>query len=177
MDLVASYRNQYVTTEYLGKDTVVLKYDMPLAEIITDFYDKLKSVSSGYASMGYELKGTQVGDLVRLDVLVADDLVEPFSRIVPRDKAYYEGRMMVAKLKDTIPAQWFQIAIQAAIGGKIIARESIGARRKDVTGYLYGGDVTRKNKLLDKQKRGKKKMEEMGKVNIPQEVFLKMLKR
>lgn len=177
MDLVASFRNIYVATEYLGKDTVVLKYDMPLAEIITDFYDKLKSVSSGYASMSYELKGTQTADLVRLDMLVADDLIEPFSRIVPREKSFHEGRMMAAKLKETIPAQWFQVAIQAAIGGKIIARETIKARRKDVTGYLYGGDVTRKMKLLKKQKKGKKKMEEMGKVNIPQDVFLKMLKR
>ncbi len=109
--------------------------------------------------------------------MVAGDLVEPFSRIVPREKAYYEGRAMISKLKENIPAQWFQVAIQAAIGGKIVARETIRARRKDVTGYLYGGDVTRKMKLLEKQKKGKKKMEEFGKVNIPQDVFLKMLKR
>jgi len=115
--------------------------------------------------------------LVRLDILLAGDMVEPFSRIVPRQKAEFEGREMVAKLKDIVPSQWFQVAIQAVIGGKIIARETIKAKRKDVTGYLYGGDVTRKNKLLDKQKKGKKKMEESGKVNLSQEVFLKMLKR
>jgi GTP-binding protein LepA len=177
MELVGTYRNAYIATEYLGKDTVVLKYEMPLGEIITDFYDKLKSVSSGYASMSYEVRRYNPDDLIRLDILVAGDIVEPFSRIVPREKAYYEGRAMVAKLKETIPPQWFMVPLQAAIGGKIIARESIKARRKDVTGYLYGGDVTRKMKLLEKQKKGKKKMEEIGKVNIPQDVFLKMLKR
>ena len=177
MDLVSRFRNTYVSTEYLGKDTVILRYKMPLADIVTDFYDKLKSVSSGYASMSYELAGSQINNLVRLDILLAGDMVEPFSRIVPREKAEYEGREMVAKLKDIVPPQWFQVAIQAVIGGKIIARETIKARRKDVTGYLYGGDVTRKMKLLEKQKRGKKKMEEFGKVNLSQEVFLKMLKR
>jgi len=177
MELVSTFRNVYIGTDYIGKETALLKYEAPLAEIITDFYDKLKSVSSGYASMSYEPKGMQVGDLVRLDILIADDLVEPFSRIVPKEKAYYEGRAMVAKLKEVIPPQWFEVAIQAAIGGKIIARESIRARRKDVTGYLYGGDVTRKMKLLEKQKKGKKKMKEAGRVNIPQEVFLKMLKK
>jgi GTP-binding protein LepA len=177
MELVAKFRNTYIATEYLGKETALLKYEVPLAEVITDFYDNLKSVSSGYASMSYEPKGTQIAKLVRLDILVADDLVEPFSRIVPEERAFYEGRAMVAKLKDVIPAQWFQVALQAAIGGKIIARESIKARRKDVTGYLYGGDITRKMKLLEKQKKGKKKMKETGKVNIPQDVFLKMLKK
>ncbi|MDP3697512.1 MAG: GTP-binding protein [Candidatus Taylorbacteria bacterium] len=177
MDLVSHFRNTYVSTGYLGKDTVILRYRMPLAEIVTDFYDKLKSVSSGYASMSYELAGTEISDLVRLDILLAEDMVEPFSRIIPREKAQYEGREMVLKLKEIVPPQWFQVAIQAAIGGKIIARETISARRKDVTGYLYGGDVTRKKKLLEKQKKGKKKMKESGKVNLPQEVFLKMLKR
>ncbi|MDO8496177.1 MAG: translation elongation factor 4 [bacterium] len=177
MDLVSHFRNTYISTGYLGKDTVILKYRVPLAEIVTDFYDKLKSVSSGYASMSYELAGTEVADLVRLDIFLAEDMVEPFSRIIPREKAQYEGREMVLKLKDIVPSQWFQVAIQAAIGGKIIARETIRARRKDVTGYLYGGDITRKKKLLEKQKKGKKKMEESGKVNLTQEVFLKMLKR
>jgi GTP-binding protein LepA len=177
MDLVSHFRNTYISTGYLGKDTVILKYKVPLAEIVTDFYDKLKSVSSGYASMSYELAGTEVADLVRLDIFLAEDMVEPFSRIVPREKAQYEGREMVLKLKEIVPPQWFQVAIQAAIGGKIIARETIRARRKDVTGYLYGGDITRKKKLLEKQKKGKKKMEESGKVNLTQEVFLKMLKR
>jgi len=177
MELVSTYRNTYKATDYLGKETALLKYNMPLSEVITDFYDKLKSVSSGYASMSYEVMGLAVNDLVRLDILIAGDIVEPFSKIVPKDKAYYEGRAMAAKLKKVIPPQWFEVAIQAAIGGKIIARESIKAKRKDVTGYLYGGDVTRKMKLLEKQKKGKKKMKETGRVNLPQEVFLKMLKR
>ncbi len=177
MELASSLRSTYLQTDYIGKETVLLKYDVPLSEIITDFYDKLKSVSSGYASMSYEPKGFRQDDLVRLDILVADDLVEPFSRIVPRQSAYYEGRTMVEKLKDIIPQQLIQIPLQAVIGGKVIARETIKARRKDVTGYLYGGDVTRKMKLLKKQKRGKKKMEETGRVSIPHEVFLKMLKR
>lgn len=177
MELVSTIRNTYLATDYIGKETALLRYEVPLSEIITDFYDKLKSVSSGYASMSYEPKGFQKGDLVRLDIFVADDLVEPFSRIVPRESAYHEGRAMVTRLKEIIPPQLFQVALQAAIGGKILARETIRARRKDVTGYLYGGDVTRKMKLLKKQKRGKKKMEEVGKVNIPHDVFLKMLKR
>jgi len=177
MELVSSYRNIYKATDYFGKETALLKYEMPLSEIVTDFYDKLKSVSSGYASMSYEVKGMTVNDLVRLDILIAGELVESFSRIVPKDKAYYEGRAMAAKLKEVVPPQWFEVAIQAVIGGKVIARESIRAKRKDVTGYLYGGDVTRKMKLLEKQKKGKKKMKEAGRVNLPQEVFLKMLKR
>ncbi|PJE51382.1 MAG: elongation factor 4 [Candidatus Yanofskybacteria bacterium CG10_big_fil_rev_8_21_14_0_10_36_16] len=177
MTLMADLRNEYVSTDYLGKEVVVIKYKVPLAEIITDFYDKLKSVSSGYASMSYGEPSYQMADLVRMDILVAGDLVEPFSKIVPREKAYNEGKTMVEKLKDVIPRQLFTVALQAAIGGKIIARETIKAQRKDVTGYLYGGDITRKKKLLEKQKKGKKKMKEIGKVNIPQKVFLEMLKR
>ncbi len=177
MKLVAETRGQYSSTEYLSKEVVVLKYKMPLAEIITDFYDKLKSVSSGYASMSYEPTSYQSADLVRLDILVAEERVEPFSKIVPREAAYYEGRRIVEKLKEILPRQWFVVSLQAAIGGKVIARETISALRKDVTGYLYGGDVTRKKKLLEKQKRGKAKMKERGKVEIPQEVFLEMLKK
>ena len=177
MELASSVRSIYKATEYLGKETALLKYEMPLSEIITDFYDKLKSVSSGYASMSYEFSDFRKDDLVRLDILIAGETVEPFSKIIHRKNAYHEGRAMVVKLKETVPPQWFEVAIQAAIGGKIIARESIRARRKDVTGYLYGGDVTRKMKLLEKQKRGKKKMKAGGRVVLPQEVFLKMLKR
>jgi len=177
MELISGFRNIYQATDYLGKETALLKYEMPLAEVITDLYDKLKSASSGYASMSYEPKGFKKGDLIRLDILIGGDLVEPFSKIIPREKAYFEGRASVSKLKEIIPSQWFEVVIQAVIGGKIIARESIRARRKDVTGYLYGGDVTRKMKLLEKQKKGKKRMKETGKVNLPQEVFLKMLKR
>lgn len=185
MKLLADVRSVYQTTTHITKELVILKYQVPLAEIITDFYDKLKSVSSGYASMSYEPAGYQVSDLVRLDILVAGDLVEPFSRIVPRERAYHEGKRIVEKLKVVIPRQWFMVTLQAAIGGpdtpvgagKIIARESLSALRKDVTGYLYGGDITRKKKLLEKQKRGKKKMQERGKVEIPQGVFLEMLKK
>jgi GTP-binding protein LepA len=177
MEMVSGYRNSYIATEYLGKETAILKYDMPLSEIVTDFYDKLKSVSSGYASMSYEPKGVQKGDLVRLDVLIAKDLVEPFSRIVSREKSYYEARAMVAKLKEIIPPQMFEVSIQAAIGGKVIAAESIRALRKDVTQHMYGGDITRRQKLWKKQKAGKARMKETGRVNLPQDVFLKMLKR
>ena len=177
LKLMAGYRSEYETTEYITKELVILKYRVPLAEIITDFYDRLKSISSGYASMSYESSDYQTSDLVRLDILVAGDPVEPFSKIIPRALAYQEGRRTVEKLKKVIPQQWFAVSLQAAIGGKIIARETISALRKDVTGYLYGGDVTRKKKLLEKQKKGKKKMKELGKVNIPQKVFLEMLKR
>lgn len=177
MELVGTYRNTYRSTEYIGKETVLLKYDMPLAEIITDFYDKLKSVSSGYASMSYEPAGFQKGDLIRLDIMIAGDIVEPFSRIVPREKAFYEGRATVAKLKEIVPQQMFEVAIQACIGGKVIARETIRAHRKDVTQHMYGGDITRRQKLWKKQKEGKARMKETGRVNLPQEVFLKMLKR
>lgn len=177
MKLVSEIRSMYQTTTYLTKELVIVKYRVPLVEIITDFYDKLKSVSSGYASMSYEPAWYQAADLVRLDILVAGDLVEPFSRIVPRERAYHEGKRIVEKLKLVIPRQWFMVTLQAAIGGKIIARENLSALRKDVTGYLYGGDITRKKKLLEKQKRGKKKMQERGKVDIPQGVFLEMLKK
>ena len=192
MKLIAETRSRYVATNYLSKEVVILKYQVPLAEIITDFYDRLKSVSSGYASMSYSSSttsddssevvldkpvGYQESDLVRLDILVAGDMVEPFSKITPREQAYHEGKRIVEKLKTTIPPQLFTVTLQAAIGGKIIAREDIRAMRKDVTGYLYGGDVTRKKKLLEKQKRGKQKMKERGKVDIPQGVFLEMLKR
>jgi len=177
MELIATYRNTYQTTEYIGKETALLKYDMPLSEIVTDFYDRLKSVSSGYASMSYEPKGTIKNDLIRLDILIAGDLVEPFSRIVPKEKAYLEGRAMVTKLKEVVPPQMFEVSIQAAIGGKVIAAESIRAKRKDVTQHMYGGDITRRQKLWKKQKEGKARMKETGRVNLPQEVFLKMLKR
>ncbi|MEK7217754.1 MAG: translation elongation factor 4, partial [Patescibacteria group bacterium] len=177
MELVVTYRNTYQATEYIGKETALLKYDMPLSEIVTDFYDKLKSISSGYASMSYEPKGMAKYDLVRLDVLIATELVEPFSRIVPREKAYLEGRTMVEKLKKIVPPQMFEVSLQAAIGGKIIASESIRGHRKDVTQHMYGGDITRRQKLWKKQKEGKARMKETGRVNLPQDVFLKMLKR
>ena len=177
MKLIGEMRSQYVATDYLSKEVIILKYKVPLAEIITDFYDRLKSISSGYASMSYEPSDYRESDLVRLDILVAGDRIEPFSKITPREHAFHEGKRIVEKLKITIPPQLFVVTLQASIGGKIIAREDIRAMRKDVTGYLYGGDVTRKKKLLEKQKRGKAKMKERGRVEIPQNVFLEMLKK
>jgi len=177
MKLLSETDSQYISTEYLSQDKILLTYNSPLREIIIDFYDQLKSVSSGYASMAYQPIGHRPAKLVKLDILIAGEKHEAFSKIVPEHKAQKEGRALVKKLKETIPSQLFSVAIQAAIGGKIIARETIRAYRKDVTGYLYGGDYTRKKKLLEKQKKGKKKMKALGKVNIPQEVFIKALKR
>lgn len=177
MKLLQAIGGNYLDTQYLGTQRVVISYEAPLREIIVDFYDKLKSATSGYASMGYELIGWREDDLVRLDILVAQEPVEAFARIIPRRKAAGEGRVIVEKLKEILPPQMFAVAIQAAVGGKIVAREDLAARRKDVTAKLYGGDVTRKNKLLDKQREGKKKMRDRGRVNIPQEVFLKVLKK
>ncbi len=177
MKLLQTIGGAYADTQYLGAQRVVISYEAPLREIIVDFYDKLKSATSGYASMGYELIGWRKDDLVRLDILVAQEAVEAFARIVPRHKVAAEGRFIVEKLKEILPPQMFAVAIQAAVGGKIVAREDLAARRKDVTAKLYGGDVTRKNKLLDKQKKGKKKMRDRGRVNIPPDVFLKVLRQ
>jgi len=178
MQLMADYRSIYKQTDYLTKDVVIMKYIVPLGEIITDFYDRLKSTTSGYASMSYEPHNYMSSDLVRLDILVAGDQVEPFSRIVPRDRAFQIGKKTVEKLKDILPKQWFVVTLQASVGGKIVAREDIKALRKDVTNFgKNGGDVTRKKKLLEKQKQGKAKMKELGKVDIPHEVFLQMLKK
>ena len=152
---------------------------MPLASILTDFYDKLKSISSGYASLNYEFCGYQKADVVRLDILVAEDSVESLASLVYRDEAYKIGRQVVKTLKESLPKQWFVVKLQAAIGGKVVAAERLSALRKDVTAGLYGGDVTRKRKVLEKQKKGKKKMQAMGtgKVDIPTETFLKILKK
>lgn len=177
MSLVTSRRGAYQNTTYLGPGRLNLHYEIPLSNLISDFYDKLKSVSSGYASMNYEFIEYREADLVRLDILVAGDLVESLSMILHRSVSESEGRVIVEKLKDLIPKQMFAVALQAAIGGKIIARETIPAMRKDVTAKLYGGDVTRKMKLLKKQKEGKKRMKQVGRVEIPQSVFLGLLKR
>jgi GTP-binding protein LepA len=169
-------RSSYLSTEYIDKDRVSLKFNSPLSEIIVNFHDALKSVSKGFASMNYEISDYKPYDLVRLDVYVAEEKVDAFAQIVPREKAFSEGRKIVKKLKEVIPRQNFMIKLQAAIGGKVIARESISAFRKDVTGHLYGGDITRKRKLLEKQKKGKKRMTASGRAHIPQEAFLKVLK-
>lgn len=175
IELVQSRRGLFINMEYVG-DRVVLHYDSPLAEIIVNFYDELKSVSSGYASMSYQLLDWRAEDLVDLEVLVAEEPVEAFSQVVHRSQLERRAKEVVTKLKDLIPKQNFEIKIQAAVGGKIVAAERISAFRKDVTAKLYGGDVTRKNKLLDKQKKGKKKMKMLGRVEVPTTVFLELLK-
>ncbi len=177
MEIATQRRAISKDIKYLGKNRVEMNFEMPLANIISDFYDKLKSVSSGYASLNYDLIEERVGDLVKVDILVAGEPVVALSAIMHRFTATAEGKQLVEKLKTLIPKHQFEVAIQAAIGGKIIARETISALRKDVTGYLYGGDVTRKMKLLNKQKRGKKRMKRIGKVDIPQEAFLAVLKK
>ncbi len=179
MGLCQERRGIYKNTEYLSEGRAVLHYELPLSAIIVDFNDKLKSISSGYASMGYEVFAYREADVVKLDILVAEDPVDAFATLVYRDEAERVGRRVLEILKDEIPKQQFVIKLQAAIGGKVVAGERISAMRKDVTGALYGGDVTRKMKLLEKQKKGKKKMLEMGvgKVSIPSEAYLKVLKR
>ena len=164
-------------TEFIDEKRVLLKYRLPLTEILTDFYDKIKNISSGYASYNYELVGYEPCDVIKLEILVADEVVPSLTSLAYRDKAYAVGKAIVNTLKHIIPRKQFEIKIQAAIGGKIIAAERISAMRKDVTAKLYGGDVTRKRKLLEKQKKGKKKMLAHGKVEIPQEAFLAVLKR
>ncbi|HOF42660.1 MAG TPA: translation elongation factor 4 [Candidatus Moranbacteria bacterium] len=177
MELMSSLRSVYLNTEYIDLERILLTFEVPLTDIIVNFHDDLKSVSSGYASMSYELIGYRNSDLVKLDILLAGEAVESLGRIVPKENAYAEGKRIVEKLKDAIPRQSFAIPIQAAIGGKIIARETIKPFRKDVIAKLYGGDVTRKNKLLNKQKKGKKKMKNIGKVQVPSEAYLAVLKR
>ena len=177
MKVLDGIRGIYQNTSYLDEDTLVIVYETPLADIITDFYDKLKSASSGYASLSYDIIDWRTSDLVRLDILIAGELFESFSQIVPQQKAAARGRATLLKLKEFLPRQWFQVTLQAAVGGKVVAREDIGALRKDVTGYLYGGDYSRKRKLLEKQKKGKKKMKSLGRVHIPSSVFLDILKK
>jgi GTP-binding protein LepA len=177
MEIVTQKRGISKDIKYIGNERVEMTFEMPLANIIIDFYDKLKSVSSGYASMNYEVLGMRAGELVKVDILVAGEKVDALAAIMHKSTAETEGRTLVAKLKTLIPRQQFEIAIQAAIGAKVIARESISAFRKDVTAGLYGGDVTRKMKVMKKQKEGKKRMKKVGRVEIPQEAFLAVLKK
>lgn len=177
MKLCEDKRGNLSNMEYLETTRVCLHYEIPLAEVIIDFFDKLKSCSRGYASMDYEIKGYRKEDLVKVDVMINKAPVDAFSSIVHRDKSYTYGQMITSKLKDLIPRQMFEVAIQAAIGSRIIARTTVKAFRKDVTSKCYGGDISRKRKLLEKQKEGKRRMKQVGNVEIPQEAFLAVLTR
>jgi GTP-binding protein LepA len=176
MELCQQHRCQYRDMVYLSSNRVEISYSMPLAEMVSGFYDRLKSRSRGYASLDYELEGFREGPLVKLEILVQGEPIDAFSSIVPRERAQAAGREIAAKLKSIIPRQLFELAIQASVGGRVIARETVPPRRKDVTAKCYGGDITRKRKLWEKQKAGKKRMKMVGKVELPQEAFIAMIK-
>ena len=176
MKLCQDRRAEYISTEYLDTERVLLVYEIPLSEIVLDFYDKIKALTSGYGSFHYEFIGYRQSRLVRMDILINGDIVDALSTIVFKDNAYYRGKSLVAKMKEVIPRQLFEVVVQAAIGSKVISRDSIKALRKNVTAKCYGGDITRKRKLWEKQKEGKKRMKKIGKVDLPQEAFISVLR-
>lgn len=176
MTLCQERRGVYIGMEYMEESRALLKYDLPLNEIIYDFFDALKSRSRGYASLDYEMNGYVPSKLVKLDILINKEEIDALSFILHADTAYERGRKMCEKLKNEIPRQLFEIPIQAAVGGKVIARETVRAMRKDVLAKCYGGDISRKRKLLEKQKEGKKRMRQFGNVEIPQQAFMSVLK-
>lgn len=176
MELCQGRRGEMISMDYLSPERIELRYKVPLAEVVTDFFDQLKSRSQGYASLDYEPLGHEPGNLVRVDILIAGEPVDAFSAIVHRDDAYDYGRRMTEKLKELIPRQQFDVPVQAAMGGRILSRQTIKAYRKDVTAKLYGGDISRKRKLLEKQKKGKKRMKSLGRVEVPSEAFTSALR-
>jgi GTP-binding protein LepA len=176
MDLCQTRRGEMKKMDYLSPERVELVYEVPLAEVVVDFFDQMKSRTKGYASLDYELSGYRPSNLVKVDLLLNGIPADAFSMIVHRDSAYQYGTRMCEKLKELIPRQMFDVPIQAAIGGKVIARETVKAKRKDVLAKCYGGDITRKRKLLEKQKEGKKKMKSIGRVEVPGDVFINALK-
>jgi len=177
MQLSQERRGIFKNQQFIDQSRVMLTYELPMNELIGDFYDEMKSLSSGYASLNYEFLCYREDDLVKLDVLIAGERVSALSMMCHREQARFLGGRITAKLKEVVPRALFSIAIQAAVGNQVVAREDLSAMRKDVTAGLYGGDVSRKNKLLDKQKKGKKKMKQFGKVSLPSEAFVNLLKK